>query len=164
MQTQLEKFRHLFQWQPGYKVLDITSHSDEISQFILNRLEEVSGRLAVVQYPGKHQEIVGEGELKLQEVTSFDMPFRALPRDNDVVVIRDVLQHHSQLDNVLSIAYRTLANAGEIIVMTQKDTPISNTIYDALDKAEFRATNTIDIFDAYELIMAKKMHMWGNGL
>jgi hypothetical protein len=38
-------------------------------------------------------------------------------------------------------------------------------VEDLLDKAEFRATNTImDLIDGYEVIVAKKMHMWGAGL
>jgi len=33
-----------------------------------------------------------------------------------------------------------------------------------LENADFRAMNQIDIFENYHLVMAKKMHMWGNGL
>jgi hypothetical protein len=33
-----------------------------------------------------------------------------------------------------------------------------------LEKFEFRAPNEIDVIDEYDLVMAKKMHMWGNGL
>jgi hypothetical protein len=34
-----------------------------------------------------------------------------------------------------------------------------------LDKSEFRAANTIsDLIAGYDVIVAKKMHMWGNGL
>jgi hypothetical protein len=38
-------------------------------------------------------------------------------------------------------------------------------VEELLDKSEFRAANTIvDLIDGYEVIVAKKMHMWGNGL
>ena len=33
-----------------------------------------------------------------------------------------------------------------------------------LETFEFRAANQIDILQEYDLVMAKKMHMWGNGL
>jgi hypothetical protein len=33
-----------------------------------------------------------------------------------------------------------------------------------LEEHEFRAPNEIDVIDGYDLVMAKKMHMWGNGL
>ncbi|MDQ1245442.1 MAG: hypothetical protein QG565_1783, partial [Campylobacterota bacterium] len=33
-----------------------------------------------------------------------------------------------------------------------------------LEEFEFRAPNEIDIVEGYDLIIAKKMHMWGNGL
>ena len=37
-------------------------------------------------------------------------------------------------------------------------------MYELLENNEFRAANFIDIFPNYDLVMAKKMHMWGNGL
>ena len=33
-----------------------------------------------------------------------------------------------------------------------------------LEEFEFRAANEIDVLPEYDLVMAKKMHMWGNGL
>jgi len=33
-----------------------------------------------------------------------------------------------------------------------------------LEIMEFRSANEIDIIDGYDLVIAKKMHMWGNGL
>jgi hypothetical protein len=34
-----------------------------------------------------------------------------------------------------------------------------------LEKSEFRAANTIrDLIAGYDVIVAKKMHMWGKGL
>ena len=33
-----------------------------------------------------------------------------------------------------------------------------------LEKFEFRAPSKINILDEFDLVMAKKMHMWGNGL
>jgi hypothetical protein len=33
-----------------------------------------------------------------------------------------------------------------------------------LAENEFRAPNVIDVLPEYDLVMAKKMHMWGNGL
>jgi len=37
-------------------------------------------------------------------------------------------------------------------------------IKELLEEFEFRAVNDIDIVQGYDLVMAKKMHMWGNGL
>lgn len=33
-----------------------------------------------------------------------------------------------------------------------------------LDKTSFVAINDIELFDEYNLITAKKLHMWGSGL
>ena len=37
-------------------------------------------------------------------------------------------------------------------------------IKEYLIQHEFRAHNEIDLLEGYDLVMAKKMHMWGNGL
>ena len=33
-----------------------------------------------------------------------------------------------------------------------------------LEEFEFRSSNEIDVLPEYDLVMAKKLHMWGNGL
>lgn len=33
-----------------------------------------------------------------------------------------------------------------------------------LEKFEYRAANYMNIVDGYDIFMAKKLHMWGNGL
>jgi hypothetical protein len=58
-----------------------------------------------------------------------------------------------------------LLNATEIIIVQKNGSMEIGEIEALLDQSEFRATNTIgDLIDGYEVIVAKKMHMWGNGL
>ena len=65
---------------------------------------------------------------------------------------------------LLRIAYTTLANAADVIIMEKKGIMDVEATKELLEKFEFRAPNAIDLLDEYELVMAKKMHMWGNGL
>jgi len=64
---------------------------------------------------------------------------------------------------LLKIAYTSLANTADIVIMKKSLLDIPS-IKQMLEKFEFRASNDINIVDGYDLIMAKKMHMWGNGL
>ena len=65
---------------------------------------------------------------------------------------------------ILKIAYTTLANTADIIIMQKKGTMDIDAIKEMLEEFEFRAANYIDVLPEYDLVMAKKMHMWGNGL
>ena len=163
----MEKFLELFAPQPGYKILDITSHTDELSARLQRRLVPVEGRLSLACYPGSHREVeVLDGvTFERQEIADFSKPFRALPRDNDIVFIRDVLHRHTHPERILRAVYTTLANAAEVIIVTENaaaDTPAQLAL---LEQADFRAGSVIEgIAEGVTVVMGKKMHMWGNGL
>lgn len=102
------------------------------------------------------------GELRV--ITEFSGMPRLRPRDNDTIIIRDVYASFSDQKALLKVAYTSLANAAYIVIMEKKGVLDLNIIKDELSSAEFRAVNEIDLVDGYDLVMGKKMHMWGNGL
>ncbi len=159
------QFLELIQPQPGFKVLEVTSHADALTQAVLAHLKPFrQHRLALALYPGAHQLFRDDDALKIQEVPNYDVPFRALPRDNDIVIIRDVFHKHTQAERILKSIYTTLANTGDVIIITKSEDADVQGQIDTLERLEFRSPNSIDILDGYTLVMAKKMHMWGNGL
>jgi hypothetical protein len=81
-----------------------------------------------------------------------------------MVVIKDVFCTHENQKMILKLAYLTLANAANIIIIEKKGVMDIEAVKTMLQEYEFRAPNEIDIIDGYDLVMAKKMHMWGNGL
>lgn len=159
-----QEFLDLFHPQPGYKLLEVTTHAGEISSLLIDFLKPYDGRLAVAQYPGEHESFEASENLKLQNVPDFTKVFRALPRDNDIVILNDILHRHHLPDRILKAVYTTLANTGEVIIMAPKGEMDLHQMCQELENAEYRAPNPIDIFAEYDLVMAKKMHMWGNGL
>ena len=48
--------------------------------------------------------------------------------------------------------------------MQKKGTMDMWAMKELLERFEFRSPNEIDILPEYDLVMARKMHMWGNGL
>jgi len=159
------QFLELIQPQPGFKVLDITAHADDLTKAVAAHLSSFPAhRLALALYPGEHQHFESNDSLKVHEVSDYSAPFRALPRDNDVVLIRDVLHQHTHSERILKGIYTTLANTGDIIIVSKKGSVDTEEQKAMLEAAEFRAANAIDILEGFELVMAKKMHMWGNGL
>lgn len=88
-----------------------------------------------------------------------------MPRDYAAVIVQDVLHLHEVPLKFLQLIYRTMLNATEIIIVQKNGSMSIPEVEELLDKAEFRAANSImDLIDGYEVIVAKKMHMWGAGL
>jgi len=165
MQQDYKQFLELIRPQPGYKMLDITSHADALTRAVAQRLSEFQGsRLALALYPGEHEEFIPSESIKIHSPKDYSAPFKALPRDNDVVMVRDVLNRHAHPKRIVKAIYTTLANAGDIIIINRIGSTSIQEQLELLEACEFRAGNSIDILDGYELVMGKKMHMWGNGL
>ena len=146
----MKQFLQLFNPLPGNHYLQVSTGADEITALFQEMMDSVDGKLNTAFY--------NEENLK------FNQPFRAMPRDNDIVVLKDVFYAHENQDMLLKLSYLTLANTGDIIIMEKKGVMDIKAIKIKLEDFEFRAANEIDIVDGYDLVMAKKMHMWGNGL
>lgn len=156
----MQQFLELFHPLPGNSYLLVTSKLDDIADILYKKIEMVGGNFSIALY--------GEGEYKnakVENIDSLSTPFRALPRDNDRVIFYDVFTKHTSQKMLLQLAYRTLANAAEIVIVEPQGAFGSEEMYALLEQMEFRAPNRIeDILEGYDVFVAKKMHMWGNGL
>ena len=130
--------------------MQVTTSPDEITDALTLILKEVDGDLGIVLYNNDNLD--------------FSKPFRAPARSNDIIIFKDTFMAHQNQKMILKIAYTSLANTADIIIMEKKGVMDASKMKRMLEKFEFRAPNEIDIVDGYDLVMAKKMHMWGNGL
>lgn len=161
----LELFRKLFNPLPGNHYLYVTTLVDEISFLLNEMMQKVNGRLNIVVYSKNDLELNSKLRIEnIQHVKDFACTFRAVPRDHDVIVFKDIFHSHENQKMILKLAYLTLANTANIIIMEKKGILDIAQIKEMLEDYEFRAPNEIDIVDGYDLVIAKKMHMWGNGL
>lgn len=146
----LKQFLELFNPLPGNHYLQVTQEKNLISSELSKILEAVNGELKI--------ELLSENDLLNSK------PFRALPRDNDIVILQDVFHQHQNKSQLLKISYRTLANTAEVIIMEKEGVLDIEQTKQILEEYEFRTPNYVDILDGYDIVIAKKMHMWGNGL
>lgn len=146
----LKQFLELFNPLPGNHYLQVCTGEDEITTALSSLLEGVEGQLNIALYN--------------KDNLSFSQPFRAMPRDHDMVVIKDVFSKHEDPRMILKLAYLTLANTANIIIIEKKGTMDIEATKALLEEFEFRSPNDIDIIEGYDLVTGKKMHMWGNGL
>ena len=161
----LEQFLQLFNPLPGNHYLQVTTEVDATTDALAKMLEKVGGELSLALYSDKEDDINSRfANVKVQYIKNFKQPFRAIPRDNDMVILKDVFHRHENKNMILKIAYTTLANTANIIIMQEKGTMDIEAMKTMLEEFEFRAPNSIDVLPDFDLVIAKKMHMWGNGL
>ncbi len=159
----MKQFLELFSPQPANSYLLVTTHMDKVAAALADKLREFDGTLHVSLYPGEHQEIQRDN-IKLHEVKDFNTPFRALPRSFDTVIFQDLYHLHQHKERIIKLAYNALANTADIVIMQKSGTMDIEVMLEMLEISEYRAGNTIDVLAEYDLVMAKKMHMWGHGL
>lgn len=164
--SDLKQFLELFRPLPGSRYIQVTTHVDETTSALYELLQNAGGELRLAIYGDESIEEIQNKypDAKTQQITNFVHPFRALPRDNDIVILKDLFHLHQDKERLLKVAYTTLANTAEIIIMQEKGTMEINAMKELLERHEYRVANAIDVLPEYDLVMAKKMHMWGNGL
>ena len=146
----LEQFKELFNPLPGNHYLQVCTFEDDVTSLLASLMDRVDGELNIAFYN--------------EDNLSFSQLFRARPRDHDMVIIKDVFHKHKNKEMLLKLAYLTLANTANIIIMEKKCLLDVEATKELLETFEFRAVNEIDIVEGYDIIVGKKMHMWGNGL
>ncbi|WP_457749868.1 hypothetical protein [Sulfurimonas sp.] len=162
---ELGQFLELFNPLPGNHYIQITDKIDATTFALAKLISEVEGEFHLALYTQEEVEIPEAlKEIKIEYINDFSKPFRALARDHDIVIFKDTLFTHKNPQLLLRIAYTTLANTGDVIIMQKKSSMDIENTKAMLEKFEFRAPNAIEVLPQYDLVMAKKMHMWGNGL
>jgi len=148
---------------PHTKIMVVTSHLDAMAEELGNFLAPYEGLIDVSLFPGDHQSL--KPFHKTFTIKDYKSPAGGIPRDYAAVIVQDVLHLHESPQKFLQLIYRTLLNASEIIIVQKNGSMRITEVEEMLDQVEFRAINTIvDLIDGYDVIVAKKMHMWGNGL
>jgi len=156
----MQQFLELFHPNPGNAYLLVTSDIDTIAEALFSKIDDVDGKCGIALY--------GDGEFegaKVQHIPSLSKPFKTQPREYDRVIFYNILTKHTNKELLLKLAYRTLSNAAEVIIVEQKDTLHVEKTKELLESCEYRAPNHIeDILEGFDVFTARKMHMWGNGL
>ncbi|WP_295022683.1 hypothetical protein [Sulfurimonas sp.] len=161
----LEQFKKIFNPLPGNCYLQVTTEIDDTTLLFDEIIKKVNGRfnLAIYNNNTPKDELFAKYE-NLQHIKEFSLPFRALPRDYDMVIFNHLFSLHENREMILKLAYRALANTANVVIVEKKGLVDIALVKEMLEKCEFRVANEIAVLDDCDLIIAKKMHMWGNGL
>jgi len=162
----LSQFLELFSVQPGYRYIQVTTQVDETTTALYNLLTSNEAQMRIAYYADENTLDLQKSypQASIQYIRNFNHPYRALPRDNDIVIYKDIFLKHNKQDLLLKTAYTTLSNTADIIIMEKSGILDKNKVLEQFEQYEYRAANHMDILEGYDIFMAKKMHMWGNGL
>ena len=161
----LKQFLELFNPYPANHYMQVTTLPDETTHALYELIQSVEGEFSLVVYDELQCDYQDSfPHAKIKQVKSFSQPYRALPRSNDIIILKDIFYKHQNKEMLLKIAYTSLANTADIVIMEKKGLLDISLLKQMLEEFEFRAANEIDVVDGYDLVMAKKMHMWGAGL
>jgi hypothetical protein len=148
---------------PHTKIMVVTSHLGSMAEELSDFLTPYEGLIDVSLFPGDHQNL--NPCHKTFTIKDYKSPAGGISRDYAAVIVQDVLQLHESPHKFLELIYRTLLNASEIIIVQKNGSMGISEVESLLDEAEFRAINAItDLIEGHEVIVGKKMHMWGKGL
>ena len=144
--------------------MQVTTSLDDTTQALYELMKSVDGEFSLVLYEDEKEYASKFEDIKIKSIKSLNEVFRALPRSNDIIILKDIFFKHQNKEMILKTSYTSLANTADIIIMEKKGLLDISLLKQMLEEFEFRAPNEIDVVDGYDLVMAKKMHMWGNGL
>jgi hypothetical protein len=144
MSKELEDFSSLFDLTPSISILHYVNIEDEVTRYLISYVASLDGKITTItNLPN-----IGTTQ-KLVKSSSYDY----------IVISQIILQHQNQ-NSFMKIITKGLRDSGYIIILEEKGKSL-DTIYNLLDEFDYGAVSKIDIFKKYELIMAKKLHMWG---
>ena len=146
-QKEYDDFKSLFQNTPSLALLHIQNRCDIVSSC----LEDIK--------------IQNDGTIIKKDLENIDCDrFRLKSREFEFIILSDIINSCSAKELLLKSCYHSLENSAYIIIIEDKKHNNTQEILQLLENIEYRVSNDIDIFNNYNLIMAKKLHMWGNGL
>lgn len=146
-QKEIEFFLSLFQKTPNSSILHISKNCIAITTILENYSSKIDAKLTYKDL----------NTLNLEK-------FQLSARNFEYAIISNCLDEIKNNNKFIQEIYHSLENSANVILIENKKNNNVLTMVDILDKNDFRATNSIDIFEDYNLVIAKKMHMWGNGL
>ncbi len=147
MQKELNLFKGLFQPFQNISILHINNGLEFLNPVIEEVVKGLEGDINFINF-------IDESSAKL----------KASAREFEYIILSDILSYCPNRDKVIKVMYKALENSANIIILEKKSNDNLEEIKTLLDKTSFVAINDIDLFEDYNLITAKKLHMWGSGL
>jgi hypothetical protein len=152
---------------PGLRISQFSDGGDSFSNALseLSLLREYEFQLNVVdneEFYEKAQQLYSKEKLSSVKRIKWDQRRYASPaKQYDFLFITaDIPKNHRKL--FAKTIHSHIKSSGHLVLFLEKDNYQNiDEWYSFLEEYLFVAINTIDLFDNYEILIAKKMHGWG---
>jgi len=141
-QKELEDFLALFRLTPYIDVVYIGKNRKLISD-IKQFLSKSSGKLQTIE-----------------SITTQDIRKKLKKSCCEYLILDSVILDSSNTTQLFELLSMTLRDSGHIILLENKNKD-KTILYNLLEQYDYGAVSSVDIFQDYDLIIAKKLHMWG---
>jgi hypothetical protein len=142
--SELNDFKSLFDLVPCVSILCYTNTQSNLTNFLDTLIAPVDGKLNLI----------------LNDLPLGKVRLLAKPSSAEYLIVKSSFLDNENSNNLMQILNKALRDAGHIIILEEKNKDISP-IYNLLEEFDYGAISSIDIFAKYNLIMGKKLHMWG---
>ena len=146
---------HIFHIDDGNKELVLTLHKFAMDNELVYHLSSLDKDF--LEYAKK--ELTKEKNFKIREF-NFEQPrFNRSSILYDTAFLTLDLFKIPDLEDFLRKLYRIMKNAGDVIFFSQNENE-KRTLILTLEKTNYVAINTIDDFNSFSIVLARKMHGW----
>jgi len=163
---QLEKLLHIIQPSPLLTIAHFCDYAEVVSsvlsdfcndreyEYLLNCTDEAFYKQAL-QIHSRAKWI------KIKDFNLLKPSYMTHGKFYDYLFVTSVIADDIK-EQFIQKSHRVIKNAGHIVIFVQKDSySEAHTWIELLEKNNFVATSTIDMFKNHNVIISKKMHGWG---
>ena len=143
MSKELEEFSSLFDLIPNISILNLNTTNTELSNTLENLVKPLNGNL-----------------LNIQSKDTRELKAKIKRAAYDYGIIYHSILNSENQETLMKLLNIGIRDSGYIIVLEKRGNEL-DCIYTLLEEFDYGAISSIDIFENYNLIMGKKVHMWG---
>jgi len=143
MPKQISEFLELFTITPNIDILDLNNGCDDISKALNELIKPFDGKIVTI-----NTQVLNELKIKVKRSSC------------EYGVISNSILQSEDKHTLMKIITTAIRDSGYIVILEEKEKSLEE-IYELLEEFDFGAISSVDIFEKYNLIIGKKLHMWG---
>jgi len=162
----IEQLLSIIPKHPAIRIMHISQSGTELSDALASFIKEKEYELLLnitndVFYEEIKDRYSDNSSTSVKKIKFGQRRYVSMAKIYDYVFITADVPSNMQEQFVKNI-YGHIKNAGNIIIFLEKNNlQLLDSWRQLLEENYFVATNTIDLFDDYEIVISKKMHGWG---
>jgi len=151
---------------PAIRIMHISQSGTELSDALASFVKEREYELLLnitndVFYEEIKERYNSNSFTTVKKIRFEQRRYTSMAKVYDYVFVTADVPHEIQEQFIKNI-YRDIKNAGNIVIFLEKNNlKLLDSWRQILEENYFVATNTIDLFKDYEIVISKKMHGWG---